>query len=396
VVRITASASDRAGAEGESLPRGASHDRALKWLDRGPRCRKVGLPDRLPYGTLPSRGGHEEARVLAFRARREAVARWIGGIEVLDAPLARSARRCSARTTRSSGRSRPAAVQRHRGNAYSDEISIGRGSRRADHAQAFRRADRAPAQRHAGCLREWIDRLTPRRRGASREGHAFREGMAVHGRYRKPCPVCGTACSASLRRQRDQLLSALQTEGRILSIALSRLLKSDWPRSIEELEEKLPTRAPKTARRPRRDTLRSGTHEVLNQPAPLEVNFSPPTRAGQAVEREGAAWATRSLELGQWAGSRAAQAWAAQRTRTRPVASTTATQSRRRGGVPSGVARAHARRGGARDPCFPWEEDGGRPRGPRRDEFVDSQCEQGHGVHLDDYSRCPLRRRSSP
>ncbi len=69
---------------------------------------------------------------------------------------------------------------------------------------------------------------------------AFRPGMAVHGRFGKPCPVCG----ASVQRIRyadneTNYCPRCQTGGTILADrSLSRLLKDDWPRSIEELEEK--------------------------------------------------------------------------------------------------------------------------------------------------------------
>jgi formamidopyrimidine-DNA glycosylase len=99
-------------------------------------------------------------------------------------------------------------------------------------------------------LREWIDRLgAEAKTGFPEKVTAFREGMAVHGRYRKPCPVCGTAVQRIAYADNEtNYCPRCQTEGRILSDrSLARLLKSDWPRSIEELEEKLPTRAPKTA-----------------------------------------------------------------------------------------------------------------------------------------------------
>ena len=76
---------------------------------------------------------------------------------------------------------------------------------------------------------------------------AFREGMAVHGRFRKPCPVCGTAVQRIAYADNEtNYCPRCQTGGRILSDrSLSRLLKSDWPKSIEELEEKMPARAPR-------------------------------------------------------------------------------------------------------------------------------------------------------
>ena len=68
---------------------------------------------------------------------------------------------------------------------------------------------------------------------------AFREGMAVHGRFGQPCPVCGTAVQRIVYAENEtNYCPRCQTEGKVLADrSLSRLLKDDWPRSIEELEE---------------------------------------------------------------------------------------------------------------------------------------------------------------
>jgi formamidopyrimidine-DNA glycosylase len=82
---------------------------------------------------------------------------------------------------------------------------------------------------------------------------AFREGMAVHGRYREPCPVCGTAVQR-IRYEANEVnyCPRCQTGGRVLADrSLSRLLKGDWPRSIEELEELDARRAGDPAKRAR-------------------------------------------------------------------------------------------------------------------------------------------------
>ena len=69
---------------------------------------------------------------------------------------------------------------------------------------------------------------------------AFREGMAVHGRYGKPCPVCGTAVQRiRYAKNEANYCPRCQTGGKLLADrSLSRLLKGDWPRSLEELENK--------------------------------------------------------------------------------------------------------------------------------------------------------------
>ncbi len=75
---------------------------------------------------------------------------------------------------------------------------------------------------------------------------AFREGMAVHGRYKRPCPVCGAPVQRIVRGDHETNCCArCQTGGKVLADrALSRLLESDWPRTLEALEERMPGRAP--------------------------------------------------------------------------------------------------------------------------------------------------------
>jgi formamidopyrimidine-DNA glycosylase len=87
-------------------------------------------------------------------------------------------------------------------------------------------------------LHEWIDRL---RKEAGddfpKNVTAFREEMAVHGRYGKPCPVCSTPVQRIRYASNEtNYCPRCQTEGRLLADrAMSRLLKQDWPRSIDEL-----------------------------------------------------------------------------------------------------------------------------------------------------------------
>ena len=126
------------------------------------------------------------------------------------------------------------------GNAYSDEILHRAGlspikwTRRLTNAEIGRlyRATRET-------LREWTDRLRSETGDAlPKKVTAFHDGMAVHGRYRKPCPVC----AAPVQRIRyaaneTNYCPKCQTGGKLLADrALSRLLKKDWPRSLEELE----------------------------------------------------------------------------------------------------------------------------------------------------------------
>ncbi len=126
------------------------------------------------------------------------------------------------------------------GNAYSDEIL--HAARLSPLALSQKLSDEELTRLHRTThevLTGWIERLRSQTGDGFPEGvTAFREEMAVHGRYRKPCPVCG----APIQRIRyadneTNYCARCQTGGRLLADrALSRLLKGDWPRSLDELE----------------------------------------------------------------------------------------------------------------------------------------------------------------
>ncbi len=128
------------------------------------------------------------------------------------------------------------------GNAYSDEIL-----HRA-RLSPLKRTDQMTAEeisRLHRCVQEtlelWIDKL--RREagtGFPEKVTAFRPGMAVHGRYRQPCPDCGSPVQRIIYAENEtNYCPSCQTGGRLLADrSLSRLLKADWPRSLEELEER--------------------------------------------------------------------------------------------------------------------------------------------------------------
>jgi formamidopyrimidine-DNA glycosylase len=128
------------------------------------------------------------------------------------------------------------------GNAYSDEI-LHRARLSPLRLTRQLSADEV-ARLHAavaGVLLEWTDRLRAEAGSKFPEGvTAFRPEMNVHGRYGKPCPVCGTAIQRITYAEKNEVnyCPRCQTEGRLLADrSLSRLLKADWPRTIEELEE---------------------------------------------------------------------------------------------------------------------------------------------------------------
>lgn len=132
------------------------------------------------------------------------------------------------------------------GNAYSDEIlhrarlSPVKQTRAVTGEEIARLYEAARA-----VLREWKARLTQEAHGSWPEKvTAFRPEMAVHGRYQQPCPVCGAAVQRIVRADNEtNYCPGCQTGGRLLADrSLSRLLKDDWPDTLDELEEYVASR----------------------------------------------------------------------------------------------------------------------------------------------------------
>ena len=125
------------------------------------------------------------------------------------------------------------------GNAYSDEIlhaarlSPLKLTRSLADDEAMRLYESTRAT-----LRLWIERLKRDAKGGFPEKvTAFRDEMAVHGRFRLPCPVCGTPVQRIVYADNEcNYCARCQTGGRLLADrAMSRLLREDWPRTIDEL-----------------------------------------------------------------------------------------------------------------------------------------------------------------
>jgi formamidopyrimidine-DNA glycosylase len=216
----------------------------LHWRPQGAR-----LPARLglagfdfPSGTLVlTEAGTKKRASLHLLRGEEALAQLdAGGLEVLEADFG-SFRAALGRESHTLKR---ALTDPHIlsgiGNAYSDEIL-----HRARLSPVKKTADlddeeigRLFAATQA-TLREWTERLR-REAGEGFPEHvtAFRPEMAVHGRYRMPCPDCGSPVQRIRHAENETNYCArCQTGGRLLADrALSRLLKSDWPRTLDELE----------------------------------------------------------------------------------------------------------------------------------------------------------------
>jgi formamidopyrimidine-DNA glycosylase len=128
------------------------------------------------------------------------------------------------------------------GNAYSDEILF--AARLSPVTLTSRLTDEQVATLYNAVqdvLRSWTERLTAEAAKQFPEKvTAFRPEMAVHGRFGKPCPICGTAIQRIVHAENESnYCPRCQTGGKLLADrSLSRLLKDDWPRTIEEWEER--------------------------------------------------------------------------------------------------------------------------------------------------------------
>lgn len=128
------------------------------------------------------------------------------------------------------------------GNAYSDEILW--EARLSPVTVTGRLTDRQIRRLHAAMVKvltSWIRRLAAETGDAwPTRVTAFHPEMAVHGKYRQPCPRCEAPVQRIVYAAREtNYCASCQTDGRLLADrSLSRLLKKDWPRTLEELEEK--------------------------------------------------------------------------------------------------------------------------------------------------------------
>jgi formamidopyrimidine-DNA glycosylase len=166
-----------------------------------------------------------------------------GGLEVLDADLAAFRFALTReRHTLKRALTDPRLLSGI-GNSYSDEI-LHRARlsplRRTDQLTPDEMAALYEASR--ATLRDWTERLRRETGDAFPEKvTAFRSGMAVHGRYRQPCPVCGSPVQRIVHAENEiNYCAECQTGGKLLADrSLSRLLREDWPRTLEELEERV-------------------------------------------------------------------------------------------------------------------------------------------------------------
>jgi len=219
----------------------------LRW--RAP-AQKPGIGPKLilasldfPTGTLFFTEASSKKRASMQLVRGGAALRALdpGGIEPLDASL----EEFHDALTRENHTVKRALTDPHLfsgiGNAYSDEIlhaarlSPLKLTRSLTDAEFLRLYDATRAT-----LALWIDRLRNETGGGFPEKvTAFRDAMAVHGRFKQPCPVCGSPVQRIVYAENEcNYCATCQTAGRLLADrSLSRLLKGDWPKSIDDVNQ---------------------------------------------------------------------------------------------------------------------------------------------------------------
>ncbi len=221
----------------------------LKWLVRGAK-----IPARLglaafdfPTGTLlfTEASGKKRASLHLVRSEAGLMPHQRGGLEPLEATAAQF----REALTRESHTLKRALTDPRLfsgiGNAYSDEIL--HAAKLSPLALTSKLGDDDIArlfEATRATLTLWVERLRAETGdGFPEKVTAFRDEMAVHGRYRKPCPVCGAPVQR-IRYAANEVnyCARCQTGGRVLADrGMSRLLKDDWPRSLDEWEAEMGT-----------------------------------------------------------------------------------------------------------------------------------------------------------
>ena len=212
----------------------------LHWRAPGEKRRPQGIlaSFEFPTGTLhfTEAGTRKRASLTLVRGEAALAAMDPGGIDPLAAPF----EAFDAALRRESHTLKRALTDPHLfsgiGNAYSDEILH---AARLSPLKLTRSLTEEEARRLHKAVREtllsWTDILRAEAGAKFPEKvTAFREGMAVHGRYRKPCPVCGSPVQRIVYAENEcNYCATCQTGGRLLADrSLSRLLKDDWPKTL--------------------------------------------------------------------------------------------------------------------------------------------------------------------
>jgi formamidopyrimidine-DNA glycosylase len=215
----------------------------LRWVPAGAKVPgKLGLAAfDFPNGTLILTEAGSKRRASLWLVRGEPALEQFqrGGLEVLDATVAEFKDRLTRENHTLKRSLTDPRLFSGIGNAYSDEIlhraklSPVKHTRRLTDEEISTLFDATKT-----VLVEWTQRLRNESAGDfPAKVTAFREEMAVHGKFGKPCPVCGTPVQRIRYADNEtNYCPRCQTDGKLLADrALSRLLKQDWPKSIDEL-----------------------------------------------------------------------------------------------------------------------------------------------------------------
>ncbi|MGW8267018.1 MAG: Fpg/Nei family DNA glycosylase [Longimicrobiales bacterium] len=217
----------------------------FKWRQPGAAVPKKGAHGAFdfPTGTLllTEMGARKKASLHVVRGREGLGVLDPGGVEILDAtPEAFEAALLRENRTLKRALTDPRLISGI-GNAHSDEILLFAGlSPVRLTSQLSREEIHRLYEVAVGSLREWTVRLQAEAGdGFPERVTAFHPAMAAHGKFGKPCPVCSTPIQRIVYADREtNYCPTCQTGGKLLADrGLSKLLKADWPRTLEELEE---------------------------------------------------------------------------------------------------------------------------------------------------------------
>ena len=217
----------------------------LHWVETGAKLsgrHRLAAFDFLHGTLLLTEAGTKKRASLHLLGDEEALrAHDPGGLEVLGASVDAFAKALTAQNHTLKRALTDPRLFSGIGNAYSDEILH---AARLSPVTLTSRLDPQQVERLYAAvqatLQSWAERLLAEAKGKFPEKvTAFRPEMAVHGRFGQPCPVCGTTVQRIVRAENESnYCPRCQTGGKLLADrSLSRLLKDDWPKTIEEWEE---------------------------------------------------------------------------------------------------------------------------------------------------------------
>jgi formamidopyrimidine-DNA glycosylase len=215
----------------------------LRWVPAGAKVPgKIGLAAfDFSNGTLvlTEAGSKRRASLWLVRGEESLEQFERGGLEVLDSSISDFTERLMRENHTLKRSLTDPRLFSGIGNAYSDEILHRAKLSPIKHTRRLTEEEtRRLFEATRETLIEWTDRLRKESKGDfPARVTAFREEMAVHGKFGKPCPVCGTPVQRIRYADNEtNYCPRCQTDGKLLADrALSRLLKQDWPRSIDEL-----------------------------------------------------------------------------------------------------------------------------------------------------------------